>query len=35
MPAGRNIPVSKETYSQIQDLRRPGESLDDYAREDC
>ena len=29
MSVGENMPVSEETYSQILDLRRPGESLDD------
>jgi len=29
MSVGENIPVSEETYSQILDLRRPGESIDD------
>lgn len=28
MSAAENIPVSEETYNQILDLRRPGESLD-------
>ncbi len=29
MSATENIPVSKETYSEILDLRRPDETLDD------
>lgn len=29
MSAGGNIPASKRIYNQIQDPRRPGESLDD------
>ncbi|HOI14169.1 MAG TPA: antitoxin VapB family protein [Methanoculleus sp.] len=29
MSVAENIPVSEETYNQILDLRRPGESLDD------
>jgi len=29
MSAAENIPVSKETYNQILDLRAPGETLDE------
>jgi len=29
MSAAENIPVSKETYNQILDLRHPGETLDE------
>lgn len=29
MSAAENIPVSEETYNQILDLRRPGETLDE------
>jgi hypothetical protein len=28
MPAAENIPVSKETYNQILDIRHPGETPD-------
>ena len=29
MSVAENIPVSEETYNQILDLRRPGETLDE------
>ncbi|KAF5033954.1 hypothetical protein DSECCO2_601300 [anaerobic digester metagenome] len=29
MPATKKIPILKETYAAILDLRRPGETLDD------
>jgi predicted CopG family antitoxin len=29
MPVAQSIPVSKETYIELLDLRLPGESLDD------